>query len=84
MKAALPYFYKKRDDGSLIIGSQLVSGQPHFQCDTYIPEDDLEFIVRACNAHDDLVNTLKELNAMGGLGSTVHEFISAAIVKATK
>lgn len=69
MKAALPYFYKKLNDGSFIIGSQLVSGQPHFQCDTYIPEDDLEFMCRASNAHEDLV---KQLTSLLGYADAMH------------
>lgn len=58
--AAMPYFYKKRADGSLIVGSQLLQGSPHFQCDTDIPEPDLRHMVNSGNAHYGLVKALEE------------------------
>ncbi len=58
----MPYFYKKRANGSLIVGSQLVGGKPHFQCDTDIPETDLKHMVNAGNVHDDLVAVAKDFH----------------------
>lgn len=43
---------------------------------------DADLIVRAVNAHEELVGLLRWLNQRGGLGLDVHDRIDAALKKA--
>lgn len=46
-------------------------------------EEDAEFIVRACNAHDDLVAALQRcMKTLGGIGDSVREQANEALKKA--